>query len=170
MVALVGYTNAGKSTLFNALTQAGVPVEDKPFVTLDPTTRRLRLPQGQTVLLSDTVGFIHKLPPTLVAAFRATLEELESARLLLNVVDITHPYAPQQNQTVEKTLADLGLLGKPRLQVLNKMDLLSEQKDLESWEKREDTVLVSATRGWGLERLLELISQKLKPREPVFLA
>ncbi len=124
VVALVGYTNAGKSTLLNTLSGADVLVEDKLFATLDPTTRRLRLPDGQTVLLTDTVGFIHKLPPTVVAAFRATLEELEEADLLLHVVDITHKNAAEQCQTVEDILADLGLEQKPRLTLLNKVDLL----------------------------------------------
>jgi len=167
VVALVGYTNAGKSTLFNALTRAEVFVENKLFATLDPTTRQLKLPEGKKALLTDTVGFIRKLPPTVVAAFRATLEELEEAHLLLNVVDITHPSAPQQNQTVEKTLEELGLAGKPRLLVLNKLDLLAGPRDdLEGWA-REDTVLISATQGWGLDRLLELIVQKLQPQPSV---
>ena len=104
MATLVGYTNAGKSTLFNALCDAGVPAEDQLFNTLDPVTRRLRLPDGNELLLSDTVGFIQKLSPTVVAAFRATLEELSEADLLLHVIDITHPKAPEQAEVVEQTL------------------------------------------------------------------
>jgi len=141
-------------------------VEDKLFATLDPTTRQLKLAEGKIVLLTDTVGFIRKLPHTVVAAFRATLEELEEAHLLLNVVDITHPSAAQQNQTVEKTLQELGLAGKPRLLVLNKVDLLTGPGDLEAWA-REDSILISAAQGWGLDRLLELISQKLEPQSSV---
>ena len=113
VVALVGYTNAGKSTLMRALSGADVFTEDKLFATLDPLTRRVSLPGGRTVLLSDTVGFIQKLPTQLVAAFRATLEELDAADLLVHVVDITHPDAAQQAQTVQETLAGLGLAEKP---------------------------------------------------------
>jgi GTPase len=125
VVALVGYTNAGKSTLLNTLTAAGVLSEDKLFATLDPTTRRFQLPTGQYVLLTDTVGFIQKLPTGLVAAFRATLEELESADVLLHVVDVTHPKGYEQGQSVLKTLADLGLSEVPVVTALNKIDLLS---------------------------------------------
>src|SRR3989454_8879728 len=127
VVSLVGYTNAGKSTLMHALSGADVLVEDRLFATLDPVTRRVRLPSGAHALLTDTVGFIQKLPTQLVAAFRATLEELEEAALLLHVVDITHPDAEQQARTVEETLAELGLAERPRLTVLNKIDLLEEE-------------------------------------------
>ena len=127
IVALVGYTNAGKSTLLNALSQATVAAEDKPFTTLDPTTRRIRLYDGRTILLSDTVGFIRKLPPTIVSAFRATLEELEDANLLLNIVDFSSPYAPEELHTVEGILKDLKIIDKPRITVLNKIDLLLEK-------------------------------------------
>ena len=158
VLSLVGYTNAGKSTLMRALSGADVLVEDKLFATLDPVTRRLRLPSGATALLTDTVGFIQKLPTQLVAAFRATLEELEEAALLLHVVDITHANAVEQCQTVEETLAELGLAAKPRLTVLNKADLLAP--DLASTEGAEalaewpaDALLVSAAKGWGLEEL-----------------
>ena len=129
MATLVGYTNAGKSTLFNALCRADVPAENRLFNTLDPVTRRLRLPDGGDLLLSDTVGFIQKLSPTVVAAFRATLEELHEADLLLHVIDITHPKAPEQAEVVEQTLADLNLAGKPRLLVINKLDLLTDNPD-----------------------------------------
>jgi GTP-binding protein HflX len=124
VVSLVGYTNAGKSTLMRALSGADVLVQDQLFATLDPTTRRIRLPSGAPALLTDTVGFIQKLPTQLVAAFRATLEELEEATLMLHVVDITHPDARHQAETVEQTLRDLGLKDRPRLLVLNKIDRL----------------------------------------------
>ena len=174
VVSLVGYTNAGKSTLMRALSGADVLVEDKLFATLDPVTRRLRLPSGATALLTDTVGFIQKLPTQLVAAFRATLEELEEATLLLHVVDITHPNAVEQSQTVEETLAELGLAEKPRLTVLNKADLLTggdarpvegpaalaEYKTaLVGWSP--DALLVSAAQEWGLDDLLRRIEAAL---------
>jgi GTP-binding protein HflX len=173
IVALVGYTNAGKSTLLNALTQADVFVEDKLFATLDPTTRRLSLPDKSTVLVTDTVGFIRKLPPAIVTAFRATLEELSQASMLVHVVDLTSHNAAEQCQTVEDILADLNLRDKPRITALNKIDLLLDRgKD---WDEasalgylahqdeamRENTVLVSSVKKWGLARLLELINQTL---------
>jgi len=166
VVSLVGYTNAGKSTLMRALSGADVLVEDRLFATLDPVTRRIRMPSGATALLTDTVGFIQKLPTQLVAAFRATLEELTEATLLLHVVDITHPDALQQAQSVESTLRELELTGKPRLTALNKIDLLAEgdgasleetlQSEvvlllLEPWG--DEALPVSAARGWGLEGL-----------------
>jgi len=171
IVSIVGYTNAGKSTLLNALSQADVFVEDKLFATLDPTTRRLTLPDKSTVLLTDTVGFIQKLPSTIITSFRATLEELAEATLLLHVVDFTSHNAAQQCQTVENILTDLNLIDKPRITALNKIDLLlsgdktwdeataishlSDQSDA----TQKDTVLISAARGWGLTNLLELINQ-----------
>ena len=124
VIALVGYTNAGKSTLMRALSGADVLAENKLFATLDPVTRRLRLATGEVVLLTDTVGFIQKLPTDLVAAFRATLEELAEADLLLHVIDISHPNAFEQTQAVDATLADLGVVERPRLLALNKVDLL----------------------------------------------
>ena len=124
VVSLVGYTNAGKSSLLNALTNADVTARDQLFSTLDPVTRRVRLPGGAAALLTDTVGFIQKLPAGLVAAFRATLEELEEASVLLHVVDISHPNAPQQVEVVEEVLASLDLGDKPRVLALNKADLL----------------------------------------------
>jgi len=159
VVSLVGYTNAGKSTLFNALCRANVLVESKPFATLDPTTRRLKLPGGEVILLTDTVGFIHKLPPSVIAAFRATLEELEEASLLLHVVDISHRNAWQQCQTVERTLAELGLGEKPRILILNKIDLLPDGQKLK--EEIPDSVFTSAALGWGLDKLSRLIAAKL---------
>ncbi len=173
VVSLVGYTNTGKSTLLNTLSRAEVFVENKLFATLDPTTRRLKLPDRSTVLLTDTVGFIRDLPPIIVAAFRATLEELDEAAILLHVVDLSSPSAAEQCQAVENILADLHLTDKPRITVLNKIDRLLD--DSRTWDEKsaidylteqqapleENTVLISATRGWGLARLLELISRIL---------
>jgi len=178
VVALVGYTNAGKSTLLNVLTKADVFVEDKLFATLDPTTRRITLPDNRTVLLTDTVGFIRKLPPTLVAAFRATLEELSEATVLVHVVDLTSPHAAEQCQTVEKILGELGLRDKPRITALNKIDVLLNSDRI--WDEKEaidylsdqraetveNTALVSAVKGWGLKELLGQISQLLLQKVP----
>src|SRR5438477_2175235 len=124
VVALVGYTNAGKSTLLNALSNAQVLAANVLFATLDPTTRQLQLPDGQEVLLTDTVGFIQRLPTQLVAAFRATLEEIEEADVLVHVLDITHPNAEEQAQTVDNLLAELGIAAKPKVIALNKIDRL----------------------------------------------
>ena len=166
VVSLVGYTNAGKSTLFNALSDARVVVLDQPFSTLDSVTRRVWLPSGGQVLLTDTVGFIHKLPPTLVASFRATLEELQEADLLLHVVDITHPKAPEQAEVVERTLKDLGLGKKAKLLVVNKMDQVVPSDNREDRAGLlglggEPSVLVSARRGWNLDELLQKIENRL---------
>ena len=167
VVSLVGYTNAGKSTLFNALSSAGVVVQDKLFSTLDPVTRRIWLPGGGQMLLTDTVGFIHKLPPTVVAAFGATLEELREADLLLHVVDITHPKAPEQAEVVETTLGDLGLTEAARLFVVNKMDLLApslngrQDRDLPMLSRYPST-LVSAILGWNLDQLLAEIERLVR--------
>lgn len=169
LVALVGYTNAGKSTLFNTVSQAGVAVENRLFSTLDPVTRRLRLPGGATALITDTVGFIHKLPPSIIAAFRTTLEELDEADVLLHVVDITHKDAAQQHATVERILTDIGLSHKPVVTALNKVDLLdgwaSGERTLDSYEElgvtRPDFVPVSAATGWNLSELLQRIEDVL---------
>lgn len=157
VVAMVGYTNAGKSTLFNALTGADVQAENKLFATLDPTTRRLPLPDGGWALLSDTVGFIQKLPHQLVAAFRATLEELRDADLLLHVVDASHPMASDQATAVYDVLEELDLGEKPLLSVLNKADLLDGRLP----PLTEDGPLVSALHVQGLEELREAIARKL---------
>ena len=166
MATLVGYTNAGKSTLFNALSDAKVEAEDQLFSTLDPVTRRIRLPSGDELLLTDTVGFIQKLSPMVVAAFRATLEELAESDILIHVLDITHPKASEQADVVEDTLDDLGLSHKPRLLAINKMDLLADQPSdrapiappgLESYPK----VLISAAKGWNLDALLEEVEAQL---------
>ncbi|MCS7207768.1 MAG: GTPase HflX, partial [Dehalococcoidia bacterium] len=166
VVSLVGYTNAGKSTLFNALTHAAVRAEDRLFSTLDPVTRRIVLPDGTFALLTDTVGFIHKLPPTLVAAFHATLEELEEATVLLHVVDITHRNARQQVQVVDETLESLGLATKPRVLALNKVDKLapvqvSPAVSALGLSVREKTVLVSAAHRWGLDTLCEVLAETI---------
>ncbi len=157
VVALVGYTNAGKSTLLNKLAGASVLTEDKLFATLDPTTRQVRLPGGTVALWTDTVGFIQKLPTGLVAAFRATLEEIVEADVLVHVVDVTHENAQEQARIVEETLGSLGVADKPVVVALNKVDLLAPEDvpalpDLDG-DVPEDYVLISAERGWGLEEL-----------------
>jgi GTP-binding protein HflX len=165
VVSLVGYTNAGKSTLMRALSGADVLVQDQLFATLDPVTRRIRLLSGGPALLTDTVGFIQKLPTQLVAAFRATLEELEEASLLLHVVDITHPDAEQQARTVEETLAELGLGERPLLTVLNKVDRLDRDEEqavtsaMPVWA--HGGIPVSAAKKWGLDELLREIEAAL---------
>ena len=178
IVALVGYTNAGKSTLLNALCQADIFTEDKLFATLDPTTRRLTLPDNSAVLVTDTVGFIRKLPSEIISAFRATLEELTEASLLLHVVDLASRDAPGQCQTVENILSDLDLRDKPRITALNKIDRLLPHDN--SWDEKaamnylpdqcfagdENTVVISAARGWGLTKLLELVNQTLTKIAP----
>jgi GTP-binding protein HflX len=173
IVALVGYTNAGKSTLFNTLSRASVKVENRLFSTLDPVTRRLTLPTGRQFLITDTVGFIHKLPPSIIAAFRATLEELDEADLLLHIVDITHPNAANQCLTVEKILAELNLANKPKITVFNKLDLaLKSEAELKALTTisyfegeivlpNEAFALISAAKGWGMGELLDRIAYHL---------
>jgi len=162
VVAIVGYTNAGKSTLLNAISGADVLVEDKLFATLDPTTRRVKLPGGQVVLFTDTVGFIQKLPTQLVAAFRATLEEINDADLLLHIVDITHPNALAQSRTVERTLAELGAADKPVVVALNKIDKLADPRRVrEMAVEFPHSVAISAKEGIGLEELLSRVERTL---------
>jgi GTPase len=159
-VALVGYTNAGKSTLFNALTQAGVLESARMFATLDPTIRAISLPSRREVLLSDTVGFIRSLPHTLVSAFRATLEELQRADLILHVSDASSPLSAEQDAQVEKVLKELEVEAKPRLRVRNKIDLLpSAERD--SLRDDETTVHISSAKGIGLSALLEKVDRSL---------
>jgi len=173
VVALVGYTNAGKSTLFNTVSKAVVDAENRLFSTLDPVTRQLPLPGGQQCLITDTVGFIHKLPPSIIAAFRATLEELDEADLLLHVVDITHSNASDQCRTVEKILGELKVDDKPRVTVFNKLDLaVGSEAELSAlttvpWFEEgmvlpdEGLALICAAKGWGIDRLLEIIERQI---------
>jgi GTP-binding protein HflX len=166
-VALVGYTNAGKSTLFNALTRADVLTSSKMFATLDPTVRALSRDAGSNrrVLLSDTVGFIRDLPPGLIAAFRATLEEVEEAALIVHVSDISNPRHAEQDAEVEKVLAELGVDARPRLRVFNKIDLLAED-DVRAFDTRNGNVYVSALTGAGLDDLRRRIEEAM-PVDPV---
>ena len=164
LASIVGYTNAGKSTLLNALTGAKVLVEDKLFATLDPTTRRLRLPTNQNVLLTDTVGFIKKLPHGLVEAFKATLEEVVQADLLLHVVDISHPQAEEQIEAVNSVLVEIGAAEKPVLMVFNKMDRLNGNGALNRLrEKFPNAVGISAVTGEGISHLLAELGTQLRP-------
>ncbi|NLV74030.1 MAG: GTPase HflX [Chloroflexi bacterium] len=186
VVAIVGYTNAGKSTLLNALSDAEVLVEDKLFATLDPTTRRVELPGGKQVLFTDTVGFIQKLPTELVAAFRATLEEVQEADVLVLVADITAPNLLAQVRTVEEVLADLGADDKPIILALNKIDQLDPETDLEPATNRfvsaqnsrslledrfPDVVHISALQGVGIDELLSrleaVLVEQMVPLEAV---
>lgn len=172
LASIVGYTNAGKSTLLNALTGAGVLAEDRLFATLDPTTRRLRLPTNQNVLLSDTVGFIRKLPHGLVESFKATLEEVIEADLLLHVVDLSHPRAEDQILAVNQVLSELNAGEKPVLMVLNKIDRFEKADFPKTWlERFPDAVAVSARTGEGFPTLLAELGARLRPiREFVELA
>jgi GTP-binding protein HflX len=164
LVALVGYTNAGKSTLFNALTGAGVLAENMLFATLDPTLRRVSLPSGRECVLSDTVGFISSLPHQLVAAFRATLEEVEQADLILHVRDVSSPETLEQKKDVEMTLSEMGIdteADARLVEVLNKVDLLPEEERQEVLGRGRKTCAISAVTGQGLPELLALIDRSL---------
>jgi GTP-binding protein HflX len=171
VISLVGYTNAGKSTLLNVLTQADVLAADQLFATLDPTTRKVALPGGRIVLMTDTVGFIQRLPTALVAAFRATLEEISQADLLLHVLDLTHANADEQAQTVLKTLAELEVHDKPILTVFNKVDKLTDTTDAEIQQLVNELgipatpwVAISAQTGQGIAELQAKIEQMLAER------
>jgi GTP-binding protein HflX len=164
LASIVGYTNAGKSTLLNSLTGSTAFAQDKLFATLDPTTRRLRLPTNQNVILTDTVGFIRKLPHRLVDAFKATLEEVVEADLLLHVVDLSHALASEQIQAVNTVLEEIGADGKPTLMVFNKMDRFGSGDLLNLYlDKFPNAVGISALTGAGLPELLDELGTILRP-------
>ena len=169
VIALVGYTNAGKSTLLNTLSGAGVMAEDQLFATLDPTIRRVELPGGKRVLFSDTVGFIQKLPTELVAAFRATLEEIAQASLLIHVVDVSHPMAAAQSRAVHAVLEEIDADEVPKVTVWNKMDRSGDPDGVRQMARRvANTVCLSGLTGEGADELLELIGERLSEvMEPV---
>lgn len=169
VVSLVGYTNAGKSTLLNKLANADVYAENQLFATLDPTTRRVRLPNGREILLTDTVGFIQRLPTNLIEAFRSTLEEVNEADLLIHVLDFTHPNAQEQASTVEAVLKELGAEDKPQIVALNKIDqyrgeeggVISPEEISSEFELPDEYVPVSAAKGIGMDLLLAKIEAAL---------
>ena len=169
IVSLVGYTNAGKSALFNRITSSGVIERNQLFSTLDTTTRKMWLPSGISATISDTVGFVHKLPPILVAAFRATLEEAIEADLLLQVVDVSSPYAAEQAQVVSDQLDDMGIGDTPKILVLNKLDLVASSADeplalsmLDDIDVSQFSrvITTSATKGWGISDLRDAIESE----------
>ncbi|HEY3022526.1 MAG TPA: GTPase HflX [Actinomycetota bacterium] len=165
-IAIAGYTNAGKSTLMNALTEAGVLVADQLFATLDPTIRRIALPGGRHATISDTVGFVSKLPHDLVEAFRSTLEEVTRADLVLHVADASSPQVEQQVEAVRSVLGDIGAGAIPEVLALNKVDVLSEMDRERTTRRFSDAVAISALTGEGTEALLERVALEL-PRPPV---
>ncbi|MEK7363942.1 MAG: GTPase HflX, partial [candidate division NC10 bacterium] len=164
VVALVGYTNAGKTTLLNRLAGSEFRVADQLFVTLDPAARLVALPNRQSFILTDTVGFIRKLPPELIAAFRATLEELDDADVLLHVLDASHPTAGEQMRAVERLLSDLDLGDRSVVLALNKVDRVEEPRDLERLAQESGGIPLSAQTGVGLPELLAALEGALRPQ------
>jgi GTP-binding protein HflX len=171
VVALVGYTNAGKSTLLNTMTGAEVLAEDQLFATLDPTTRKIELASGREALLTDTVGFINNLPTMLIAAFRATLEEINEAAVLIHVLDITHPNAAEQARTVVSVLEELGADNKPVVLALNKIDQIDPEVHgsldqlMAGIDLPEYVVPISGATGYGLTELMQAVEQLLEQQE-----
>ena len=162
VASLVGYTNAGKSSLLNSVTGAGVPAEDKLFGTLDPTTRQLVLPNKQKVLLTDTVGFIRKLPHTVIESFKATLEEVQLADLLIHVVDLSHSQYREQMAAVDETVAELGADGKQTVIVFNKIDRLADREILNSQLRHHPgSVAISARTGEGMDSFFQELEVRL---------
>jgi len=162
-ISIVGYTNAGKSTLFNVLTRAGVFAEDKLFATLDSTTRSFSPGKNQKILLSDTVGFIRKLPPHLVASFKSTLKEVRDADIILHMVDISHPYFEDHIQVVEQTLKELGSDKKYQIKIFNKIDLVEDRSKISYvGNKYKNSVIISAERGINISSLKNMINQTIE--------
>jgi GTP-binding protein HflX len=162
-ICIVGYTNAGKSTLFNTLTAAGTYADDKLFATLDTKTRAWKLDRGTQVLLSDTVGFVRDLPHNLVASFKATLEEAVHADLLLHVLDVGHPHAEQQFESVHEVLEDIGVTGKPELLLLNKIDTREGEHNQHTWKTlNPDAIAISARTGQGIDQLHDAVLRHFK--------
>ena len=160
-VSIIGYTNAGKSTLLNCLSQAGVLVEDKLFATLDPTTRKIKLPDSRQVLISDTVGFINNLPHQLIASFKATFEEVDESDVLLHVIDVTHPRTDDRINSVNNVLKEIGVTEKPTIHLLNKIDKVENAKNIIMYWQRvlDNCVAISALKGEGVEDLLHMIEE-----------
>lgn len=162
VVSLVGYTNAGKSTLLNHLTGADVIAEDRLFATLDPTTRKVQMSNGKQFLLTDTVGFIQKLPTMLVAAFRATLEEISESSLLVHIVDISHPLAQQQTDAVDKVLQELEVVSIPKMVVWNKVDKAEDPQKVKCEAEKRGIICISAITGDGMVEFCDAIQAKLR--------